>query len=204
MKMRNSLKILASVLFSVFLISCTQQNSNASGGDKKMTISSSGIVNGVIQDKYGKRGTQFTQNGMPNYSLPIKIENAPEGTKTFAIFLEDKDAIPVAGFSWIHWVAANIKTNELEENASLLRKDEFVQGRNSWSASLLGNDALSVEESSMYGGMAPPNNEHTYELTVYALSDELDLKNGFYANELFHAMDGKILGQATITGTYKN
>ncbi len=204
MKMRNSLKILASVLFSVFLISCTQQNSNTSGGDKKMTISSSGIVNGVIQDKYGKRGTQFTQNGMPNYSLPIKIENAPEGTKTFAIFLEDKDAIPVAGFSWIHWVAANIKTTELEENASLLRKDEFVQGRNSWSASLLGNDALSVEESSMYGGMAPPNNEHTYELTVYALSDKLDLKNGFYANELFHAMDGKILGQATITGTYKN
>ena len=52
--------------------------------------------------------------------------------------------------------------------------------------------------------MAPPNNEHTYELTVYALSDELDLKNGFYANELFHAMDGEILGQATITGTYKN
>lgn len=204
MKMRNSLKILASVLFSVFLISCTQQNSKTSGGDKKMTISSSGIVNGVIQDKYGKRGTQFTQNGMPNYSLPIKIENAPEGTKTFAIFLEDKDAIPVAGFSWIHWVAANIKTTELEENASLLRRDEFVQGRNSWSASLLGNDALSVEESSMYGGMAPPNNEHTYELTVYALSDELDLKNGFYANELFHAMDGKILGQATITGTYKN
>ena len=151
MKMRNSLKILASVLFSVFLISCTQQNSNTSGGDKKMTISSSGIVNGVIQDKYGKRGTQFTQNGMPNYSLPIKIENVPEGTKTFAIFLEDKDAIPVAGFSWIHWVAANIRTNELEENASLLRKDEFVQGRNSWSASLLGNDALSVEESSMYG-----------------------------------------------------
>lgn len=203
MKMKNGLKILASVLFSVFLVSCTQ-NLNKNGDDKKMTISSSGIVNGVIQDKYGKRGTQFTQNGMPNYSLPIKIENAPEGTKTFAIFLEDKDAIPVAGFSWIHWVAANIKANELEENASLLRKDEFVQGRNSWSASLLGNDALSVEETSMYGGMAPPDKEHTYELTVYALSDELDLKNGFYANELFHAMEGKILGQATITGTYKN
>lgn len=203
MNIQNSLKIVSLFLFSILLISCTQ-NLDKNGDDKKMTISSSGIINGTIQDKYGKRGTQFTKNGMPNYSLPIKIENAPEGTKTFAVFLEDKDAIPVAGYSWIHWVAANIKISELEENASLLRKDEFVQGRNSWSASLLGKDALSVEESSMYGGMAPPNDEHTYELTVYALSKELDLKNGFYANELFHKMEGKILGQSTIKGTYKN
>lgn len=169
-----------------------------------MTVTSSGIVNGVIEDKYGKRGTQFTQNGMPNYSLPLKIENAPEGTKTFAIFLEDKDAIPVAGFSWIHWVAANIKINDIPENASLLQKDEFVQGRNSWSSPLLGNDALSVEESSMYGGMAPPNAEHRYEIHVYALSDELNLENGFYANELFEKMEGKVLDSITITGTYKN
>lgn len=205
MKIKNSVMILASVLFSIFLISCTQNsNTNKNGDEKKMTVTSSGIVNGVIEDKYGKRGTQFTEGGMPNYSLPIKIENAPEGTKTFAIFLEDKDAIPVAGFSWIHWTAANIKVNELEENASLLRKNEFVQGRNSWSSPLQGDNALSVEESSMYGGMAPPNAEHTYELTVYALSDELDLENGFYANDLFHAMEGKILAQTTIKGTYKN
>ncbi|OAT89118.1 phosphatidylethanolamine-binding protein [Candidatus Arthromitus sp. SFB-turkey] len=169
-----------------------------------MTVTSSGIVNGVIEDKYGKRGTQFTENGMPNYSLPLKIENAPEGTKTFAIFLEDKDAIPVAGFSWIHWVVANIETNDIPENASLLQKNEFVQGRNSWSSSLLGSDALSVEESSMYGGMAPPNAEHRYEIHVYALSDELDLENGFYANELFEKMRGKVLDSTTIAGTYKN
>ncbi len=201
--MKNGLKVLVLVLFCAFLMSCTQ-NINSGGHDNKMTISSSGIVGGIIEDKYGKRGTQFTENGMPNYSLPIKIENAPEGTKSFAIFLEDKDAIPVAGFSWIHWVAANIKVNELEENASLLRKNDFVQGRNSWSGSLRGDDALGVEESSMYGGMAPPDKEHTYELTVYALSEELNLENGFYANELFHAMEGKILGQATIKGKYKN
>lgn len=169
-----------------------------------MIVTSTGILNGVIADKYGKRGTQFTQNGMPNYSLPLKIENAPEGTKTFAIFLEDKDAIPVAGFSWIHWVAANIKTNSIPENASLLQRNEFVQGRNSWSSPLLGNDALSVEESSMYGGMSPPNAEHRYEIHVYALSNELNLENGFYANELFEKMEGKVLDSITITGTYKN
>ncbi len=201
---KNIFKIFA-IGFSIILLqSCTLNSIKNNEEEKKMTVTSTGIVNGVIEDKYGKRGTQFTQNGMPNYSLPLKIENAPEGTKTFAIFLEDKDAIPVAGFSWIHWVVANVKTNNIPENASLLQKDEFVQGRNSWSSSLLGNDALSVEESSMYGGMAPPNAEHKYEIHVYALSDELNLKNGFYANELFEQMEGKVLDFTTITGTYKN
>lgn len=86
----------------------------------------------------------------------------------------------------------------------MLQRNEFVQGRNSWSSPLLGNDALSVEESSMYGGMSPPNAEHRYEIHVYALSNELNLENGFYANELFEKMEGKVLDSITITGTYKN
>ena len=82
-----------------------------------MIVTSTGIVNGIIEDKYGKRGSQFNENGMPTYSLPLKIEDAPEGTKSFALVLEDKDAFPVTGgFSWIHWTAANITRNELLEN----------------------------------------------------------------------------------------
>ena len=57
-----------------------------------MVVTSKGIVNGVIEDKYGKHGSHFNENGMPTYSLPLKIEDAPEGTKSFAVVLEDKDA----------------------------------------------------------------------------------------------------------------
>ena len=46
-----------------------------------MIVTSTGIVNGIIEDKYGKHGSQFNENGMPTYSLPLKIEDAPEGTK---------------------------------------------------------------------------------------------------------------------------
>ncbi|TCZ80144.1 YbhB/YbcL family Raf kinase inhibitor-like protein [Paenibacillus albiflavus] len=165
-----------------------------------MRITSTGIIKGVIEDKYGKRGTQFSPGGMPTYSLPFKIRNSHKDTVSFALVLEDKDAVPVCGFSWIHWVAANITRQELKENESVTATD-FVQGTNSWSSNLGELDRM---EASVYGGMAPPDAPHTYELHVYALDTTLDLKPGFYMNELYKAMDGHIIEQTTLKGTYAN
>lgn len=168
-----------------------------------MKISSTAIISGKIQEKFGKKGTQFSPNGIPTYSWPIVIEDAPEGTVCFALFLDDKDAIPVCGFSWIHWVATNIpKTGsrtEIAENASICAN--FVQGTNSWSGKVA---QLSVAEATVYGGMAPPDAPHSYDLVVYALDKELDLKSGFYANELFKKMKGHVLATTKITGEYDN
>ena len=165
-----------------------------------MYTTSTGIVDGIIKDQYGKRGNQFDQYGMPTYSLPFKILNEPDKTVCFALVLEDKDAVPVSGFSWIHWLAVNIKRSELKENESLTAKD-YVQGTNSWSGKLGTSDRLSA---SFYGGMAPPNAPHVYELHVFALDQELNLSRGFYMNELYKAMEGHILAQATIKGLYAN
>lgn len=167
-----------------------------------MIVISTGIVNGIIEDKYGKHGTEFNQNGMPTYSLPFEVIDAPENTKSFALFLEDKDAFPVSGgFSWVHWVAANITKNKVLENESQRTKD-FVQGVNSWMSIQGGNQ--SKELSSYYGGMAPPNEPHIYELHIYALDTMLDLVNGFMLNEMFRQMDGHILAQYTLKGEYRN
>ena len=68
-----------------------------------MIISSEGIVNGVILDKYGKRESD-KRFGMPTRSLPIKIENEPKGTKSFAVIFDDPDSVPVCGFVWVHWL----------------------------------------------------------------------------------------------------
>lgn len=167
-----------------------------------MIVTSTGIIDGIIEDKYGKRGSQFNENGMPTYSLPLKIENAPQGAKSFALVLEDKDAYPVSGgFSWIHWTAANITKTEIMENESQTASD-FVQGVNSWTSVQGGSQ--SRELSSFYGGMAPPNAPHIYELHIYALDTLLELKNGFYFNELHHKMEGHILAQYTLKGVYNN
>ena len=44
-----------------------------------MRVTSAAIVNGEFEDKYGKRGGQFSPNGMPTYSVPFEISGAPEG-----------------------------------------------------------------------------------------------------------------------------
>lgn len=166
-----------------------------------MKVISSAVVNGIIGKKYGKYGTEFYK-GMPSYSIPFEILDAPENTKTFALVLEDKDAIPVCGFSWIHWSVANLKKTKIEENESKTAID-FIQGANSWSSGLL-SEPLSIEESSKYGGMAPPNAPHEYEIHIFALNKELDLQNGFYVNELYKAMEGAILEQVTYKAVYMN
>ncbi|OOF38956.1 phosphatidylethanolamine-binding protein [Rodentibacter mrazii] len=163
-----------------------------------MIVTSSAIKNGVFEDKYGKRGTQFSPNGMPTYSIPFEIQGAPEGTKSFAVVLEDKDAITASGFVWIHWLIANLERTNVQENESQAATD-YVQGANSW-ASVLGK--FELDEASAYGGMAPPNCLHRYELIVYALDTKLDVKPGFRFNDLHFAMQGHILDQAVVMGTY--
>ncbi len=190
------------VTLTVALFSGCQNKTTMTMEDNGMVVTSTGIVDGIIDAKYGKYGDAFNENGMPTYSLPLKISNAPSSTVSYALMLEDKDAFPVSGgFSWVHWTAANIMRTELQENESQTATD-FVQGVNSWISMQGGSQ--SKELSSFYGGMAPPDAPHVYELHVYALDTTLSLTNGFNMNDLYKAMDGHILDHYTLKGTYNN
>ena len=163
-----------------------------------MKITSSGIVNGIIDKKYGQDG-ETNDFGMPVCSLPLKFEDAPEVTVSYAIFLEDKDAYPISGgFSWVHWLACDITKNEVLENES--QNAEFKQGANSWISIQGGKQP--IELCSVYGGMAPPDKTHTYEINVYALDCMLNLENGFLLNDMFNKMEGHILAHSVLKGKY--
>ena len=41
--------------------------------------------------------------------------------------------VVTGGFAWIHWLAANIRRNELKDNESQTA-DDFIQGANSWTS----------------------------------------------------------------------
>ncbi len=172
--------------------------------EKTMTVTSSAVdENGFIADMYGYNDPEnLDAAGMPIYSIPFEVINAPEETVSFALMLEDKDAFPVSqGFSWIHWAAANIKTTSVPAGASQNAPD-FVQGVNSWWS--IQGGSRNAEEVSCYGGPAPYDGKvHVYELHVYALDCELPLENGFLMNEMFHAMEGHVLAACSMKAKYQ-
>ena len=165
-----------------------------------MQVHTSAIENGVFHDRFGKRGSDFSPNGMPSRSIPFSISDAPAGTQSYAVVLDDKDAVTAAGFVWIHWLIADLTATSVPENDSITAQG-YTQGANSW-ASVLGE--LSIAEASAYGGMVPPNCPHRYDLTVYALDTQLNLPQGFRYNDLHYAMQGHILANASVTGTYSD
>lgn len=164
-----------------------------------LELTSSGIKDGVIEKKYGTYGKD-QYRGMPTLSIPFEWKNAPAGTKQFALVIEDFDAVEAVGVIWLHWltlIPGDAKA--LPENASAT-DSKLIQGENSW-WSLIGG-SLPKEEVARYGGPVPPNKTHTYTITLYALDKGMDLKKGFYLNELYDAIDGHVLEKTVLKAKY--
>lgn len=154
------------------------------------------LIDGLLADEYGKYAPA---NAMladhPIKSFPIKISEAPAETKTFAIVFIDYDSTPVCGFTWIHWLAANIPASmtDIPADASRQLNTQFVQGNNSNAGALVNGDP---QITSGYVGPQPPDKTHHYTLNVYALDDQLPLQNHYWLNDFVHAAKGHILAHA--------
>lgn len=151
--------------------------------------------NGLLLDKYGKYASNDeVYNGHPAISFPVKITDVPKMAKTIALTLLDFDSVPVCGFAWIHWTAINIpaaSTIDIPENASHQGGIPMIQGNNSTAGPLIGEtDPLTTRH---YTGPTPPDKAHDYWLSIYALDAELNLKEGFWLNEFYHAAKGHII-----------
>ena len=115
---------------------------------------------------------------------PLTVSGIPEGTESLALIMDDPDAMGAVGKVWVHWVAWNMApTNTELEN---LDKAEGM------------TDFGEVG----YGGPAPPDKMHTYVFKLYALDSELDLPDKSTKADVEKAMEGHIVDQATLTGTY--
>lgn len=152
---------------------------------------------GYLDDRYGQR-----QGLVVPCSFPFDITEFPQETEAFALTFVDFDAIPVGGFPWIHWIAANIAPADyrIPENASHGQDFAFVQGHNSMAGAYVGETDTAVNTG--YANPAPPDKNHAYTLSVYALDKTLKLKSGFWMNELYDAMDGHIIDQDQVDLKY--
>ena len=156
-------------------------------------VTSTAIVNGVIDDAYGMRGKDVDEDGIPTLSLPFAIAGAPEETVSYMLIFADIDAENEDGSPWIHWIAVNIpaELTELPAGASIDLAESMVQGENSFGT--IG-----------YGGPTPPDQPHEYFLNVYALDTMLDLEEGFTFIDVSLLVAGHIMGIGQVSGTYSN
>jgi Raf kinase inhibitor-like YbhB/YbcL family protein len=129
-------------------------------------------------------------------SPPLEWAGAPQGTKSFALIVDDPDAPdPKAPKrTWVHWVLYDIPTsvNELPEGAGKKARLSagIREGQNDW-------------KRTGYGGPCPPIGRHRYFHKLYALDAVLpDLKEPTKA-QLLDAMQGHVLGEAQLVGTYQ-
>lgn len=138
---------------------------------------------------------KYTGDG-EDISPPLNWLKLPAGTKELALICDDPDA--PSPEPWVHWVIYKIpaEATGLPENVAKTESPAVpagaVQGKNSWGRT-------------GYGGPAPPRGHgvHHYHFQLYALNRVLDAPPGLDKAGLLRAMQGAIIGQGKLTGTYQ-
>jgi len=121
-----------------------------------------------------------------NQEPPLAINGIPEGTKSLTLIMDDPDAMGAVGKVWVHWVVWNIWP---VSNTGVVDYNQASEGMTDFGE--VG-----------YGGPAPPDKRHTYVFKLYALDTELDLPDKSTKADLEKAMEGHIIEQTQLTGTY--
>ena len=136
--------------------------------------------------------SEFTCEGI-NHSPEIIITGTPNGTKSFALIVEDPDA-PVGLF--VHWVIYDIEpaVTKLREGIEKTPKtgEGFLQGKNDFGR--VG-----------YDGPCPPKGHgyHRYFFRLFAVSSLLSIRENATRESLLNAMEERIIEQAEFMGRYK-
>lgn len=133
---------------------------------------------------------QFTCDGK-NFSPPLAWTGIPGGTKSLALIADDPDA---PGKTWVHWVVYHISPDLTGLPEGLVKYANEggigVAGKNDF-----GNLG--------YGGPCPPGGKpHRYFFKIYALDTPLDLQQGATKAQVESAMQGHILAQGQLMGTF--
>lgn len=154
------------------------------------------LDNDLLPDKYAKYAPiDYRTNDMPTVNFPVIITDIPAGTQSLSVSLIDYDAVPVTGFPWIHWLAANLPVANIPEN--LRASGHAVSGTNStWHMVQTTNETANPDINQAYIGPMPPDKTHNYTLTVFALDTKLNIQDGFFLNELRTKSNGHVLSIA--------
>jgi len=153
-----------------------------------MSISSQAFDDGqAIPARYTCQGEDVSPD--------LQWEGVPAQTHSLALIVDDPDAPdPKAPkMTWVHWVLYNIPptTTGLPEAVSAKSLPAGTEeGVNDW-------------KRTGYGGPCPPIGRHRYFFKLYALDTVLEGLHHPTKTQVEQAMQGHIISQAQLLGTYQ-
>jgi Raf kinase inhibitor-like YbhB/YbcL family protein len=151
------------------------------------------IRSSAFEDR-GEIPARYTCEG-ENVSPPLEWTGVPEGTVSLALVVDDPDApdprAPQRTF--VHWVEYDLSPT--------LRG--LPEGVGSVASAGSGRDGVNDWKRTAWGGPCPPIGRHRYFFKLYALDTTLDGVERPTKAELEDAMEGHILDQAELVGTYE-
>jgi Raf kinase inhibitor-like YbhB/YbcL family protein len=132
--------------------------------------------------------SKYTCDGS-NISPQLDWANPPEGTKSFTLIVTDPDA---SSGDFVHWLIYNIPSTALSLPEGVptdsTLEDGSMNGKNSFGK--VG-----------YGGPCPPA-KHRYYFTLYALDTTLNARAGANKKDILKLMEGHVLAEGQLMGTY--
>lgn len=149
----------------------------------EFTISSSGV------QPDGSLFIEYTGEG-EGVSMPLEWFNVPEGTKYFAINLWHLPHATDPSDVKSYWIVYNIPSN-----IKSMSKNETQ----------IGTVGYNDKDKAAYDPMKSKGpGVKEYKLTIYALSEKLEFNNSkVYRADLLKAIEGKVLGESTLSYTYE-
>jgi Raf kinase inhibitor-like YbhB/YbcL family protein len=142
----------------------------------------------------GEIPARYTCSG-DDVSLPLNWENVPATTRSLVLIVDDPDAPDPAAPKrvWVHWVLYNIPPdiNSLAEHITTATLPAgAIEGMNDW-------------QRTGYGGPCPPVGRHRYFHKLYALDIVLEGLTRPTKADVETAMQGHIIAQAELVGTFQ-
>ena len=166
----------------------TQDKGDEAAEDAEFTITSTSFTEG------GPIPSTYTCEG-EDVSPPLGWSGIPEDAYSMVLIVDDPDAPDpdAPKTTWVHWVLYNISadTSALPEGVeSQELPSGTLQGLNDW-------------QRTGYGGPCPPTGRHRYFFKLYALDTVLTGLEEPTKAEVEAAMEGHVIGQAELVGTYE-
>ena len=127
-----------------------------------------------------------------DFSPALQWTDIPPAAKSLALICDDPDA-PMG--TWVHWVLYDLPPTTAGLSEGVPKSPKLASG---------AKQGVNDDKRTGYGGPCPPPGKpHRYFFKLYALDGSTGLKPGVTKKELLKAMEGHVLAEGQLMGTFQ-